>query len=64
MTDAAQALGRPAPTWRGLPVAWLPPLLRLDRIFVGPRVTVEAVHTGREFHGSDHCPLIATLRLS
>jgi endonuclease/exonuclease/phosphatase family metal-dependent hydrolase len=64
MTEAARAHGRPTPTWRGLPVAWLPPLLRLDRIFVGPSVTVEELHVGREFHGSDHCPVIATLSLS
>jgi endonuclease/exonuclease/phosphatase family metal-dependent hydrolase len=42
----------------------MPPLLRLDRIFIGPALQVEAVHVAREFHASDHCPVIATLRLS
>ena len=64
MTDVADAGGRPEATWRGLPVRWMPRLLRLDRIFVGPTFRVEEARVGREFHGSDHCPVIATIRLS
>jgi endonuclease/exonuclease/phosphatase family metal-dependent hydrolase len=63
MVDAAVAGGRPVPTWRGLPVGWIPPFLRLDRIFVGPGIEVEEVRVGREFHGSDHCPVMATVHL-
>jgi endonuclease/exonuclease/phosphatase family metal-dependent hydrolase len=61
MVDAAAARGRPQPTWRGLPVRWIPPFLRLDRIYAGPGLGIEGVRVCREFHGSDHCPVIATL---
>jgi endonuclease/exonuclease/phosphatase family metal-dependent hydrolase len=63
MSDVALSMGRPGATWRGLPVGWIPPLLRLDRIFVGPGIDVDGLHVGCEFAGSDHCPLIATLSL-
>ena len=63
MTDVAEVGGRARPTWRGLPVGWIPPLLRLDRILVGPGLAVEEARVGREFHGSDHCPVMARIRL-
>lgn len=61
MTDTALAIGRPAATWRGLAVGWIPPLLRLDRIYVGPGLRVQTVRVGTEFAGSDHCPVIVEL---
>jgi endonuclease/exonuclease/phosphatase family metal-dependent hydrolase len=64
MVDAATARGRPEATWRALPVGWIRPFLRLDRIYVGPGLAVEDVLVGREFHGSDHCPVIATMRVA
>ena len=63
LVDAAKARGRPQPTWRGLPVRWIRPFLRLDRIYAGPGLEVDDVLVAREFHGSDHCPVIATIRL-
>jgi endonuclease/exonuclease/phosphatase family metal-dependent hydrolase len=58
MTDAALAAGRPGATWRGLATRWIPPLLRLDRVYLGPGLSVREARVGTEFAGSDHCPVI------
>lgn len=61
MTDAALALGLPAPTWRGLATRLVPPVLRLDRILVGPGLAVSEARVGTEYAGSDHSPVIAVV---
>ncbi|MGH2357206.1 MAG: hypothetical protein ACRDGJ_04245, partial [Candidatus Limnocylindria bacterium] len=61
MTDAGLALGPPAPTWRGLATRLVPPVLRLDRIFVGPGLAVSETRVGTEYAGSDHSPVIAVV---
>jgi endonuclease/exonuclease/phosphatase family metal-dependent hydrolase len=61
MVDAALVAGDGRPTWRGLPVGWLPPLLRLDRLFLGPGWRVLDARVAVEYAGSDHCPVLATV---
>lgn len=49
-------------SWRpvgGLP--WLPPVARIDRIFVGSGLRLTSVVTRCEISLSDHCPIVATV---
>jgi vancomycin resistance protein VanJ len=48
-------------TWRPLPVSWLPPMLRLDYVFVGRGIAVVAVEIDCAISSSDHCPLAVRL---
>ena len=58
--DAAQATGRPRPTWA--PVRLGRPRLVLDHVLVDPRVAVGSL-TVVHVPGSDHRALVAELRL-
>ncbi|HEX2765089.1 MAG TPA: endonuclease/exonuclease/phosphatase family protein [Candidatus Limnocylindria bacterium] len=49
-------------SWRpvgGLP--WLPPVARIDRIFVGPGLRVTSAGTRCRISRSDHCPVVVTV---
>jgi endonuclease/exonuclease/phosphatase family metal-dependent hydrolase len=50
-----------AATWRPLPLAWLPPLLRLDYVRLSPDLAVVGRRTACAGSSSDHCPLIVDL---
>jgi endonuclease/exonuclease/phosphatase family metal-dependent hydrolase len=63
LIDVAAALQRPEPTWRPFGVPWLPPLLRLDRVFVSPLIVPLALQVDCVASRSDHCPVVATLQL-
>ena len=63
--DAAVAAGHTQRTWRPIGGAgWLPALARLDRIFVTLDFDVIESETACRISRSDHCPVIARLRLS
>jgi endonuclease/exonuclease/phosphatase family metal-dependent hydrolase len=62
LLDVGDALGRTAPTY---PSRW--PVLRLDRIYLGPGLLPRwlRVHrTGRAADASDHLPLVADVELA
>jgi endonuclease/exonuclease/phosphatase family metal-dependent hydrolase len=65
LRDAATVAGRRARTWRPIGGAgWLPAIARLDRIFVTPDVEVIHSLTPCRISRSDHCPVVARLRIS
>ena len=51
-------------TWRPLGLNWLPPLLRLDYVLIGPSLQVVTTDTDCAVSGSDHCPVLVALRAS
>jgi len=57
--DVARAL-----SWRPLGLSWLPPMLRLDYVLIGPGLDVVATQTDCAISHSDHCPVLAALRAS
>jgi endonuclease/exonuclease/phosphatase family metal-dependent hydrolase len=57
LRDVAQDL-----TWRPLGISWLPPMLRLDYVLVGPGLEVVSTDTDCAVSGSDHCPVLVALR--
>lgn len=56
LTDAARG-----GTWRVDDRGWLPPVLRLDYVFVTPRIGVRSTATGCDLSTSDHCPVVVEL---
>jgi endonuclease/exonuclease/phosphatase family metal-dependent hydrolase len=58
LTDASDAAG--GSTWRPLATGWLPPVLRLDAIFVSPGLAASGSVDDR-WRGSDHCPVVARI---
>ncbi len=56
LTDTARGA-----TWRPLALAWLPPFLRLDYVFVTPGIGARSTVTGCAISSSDHCPLVVEL---
>jgi endonuclease/exonuclease/phosphatase family metal-dependent hydrolase len=61
--DAADVVAGAERTWRPIGGAsWLPPLARLDRIFVSPDVDVISSTTECRISRSDHCPVATRLR--
>ncbi len=44
-------------SWRPLGVSWLPPMLRLDYVHIGPGLGVVASETDCGASRSDHCPV-------
>lgn len=52
LTDAAHGL-----TWRPLAITWLPPMLRLDYVFIGSGLVSAGAETACDLSGSDHCPV-------
>ncbi len=61
LEDAGDAAG---PTWRPVAATWMPPVLRLDHVFVSRGLAISRALVSCQGTRSDHCPLIATLRLS
>lgn len=61
MTDASGAA--PRPTWRPLARTWLPPVLRLDAIFLANGLTVRGTVVEDGWRGSDHLPVVARIGL-
>lgn len=59
MTDACGET-QPA-TWRPLATTWLRPMLRLDAIFLGPRIYLLDAFVGDRWRGSDHLPVVARI---
>jgi endonuclease/exonuclease/phosphatase family metal-dependent hydrolase len=57
LTDAARGL-----SWRPVAVRWLPPVLRLDYVFIGAGLASVGSETACELSGSDHCPVWVRLR--
>jgi vancomycin resistance protein VanJ len=57
LRDAARDL-----TWRPLGIRWLPPLLRLDYVLIGPGIGLVDTETDCAISGSDHCPVLVELR--
>jgi endonuclease/exonuclease/phosphatase family metal-dependent hydrolase len=51
-------------TWRPLAVRWLPAMLRLDYVHIGPGLAVVRADTDCAASGSDHCPVVVVLRES
>jgi endonuclease/exonuclease/phosphatase family metal-dependent hydrolase len=58
MTDAARG-----GTWRVEDRGWLPAVLRLDYVFVTPRIGVRSTATGCDLSTSDHCPVMVELAI-
>jgi endonuclease/exonuclease/phosphatase family metal-dependent hydrolase len=64
LTNVAAALDRPQPTWRPYGIPFVPPVLRIDHLFVGgPGLEPRSVATECRPTGTDHCAVIATLEL-
>lgn len=57
LADACVA--QPTATWRPLAVSWMPPMLRLDAIFVSPRLNLLSGRVDDRWRGSDHLPVVA-----
>jgi vancomycin resistance protein VanJ len=57
LTDAARGM-----TWRPLATTWLPPMLRLDYVFIGSGLAGLGGETACDLSGSDHCPVWVRLR--
>jgi endonuclease/exonuclease/phosphatase family metal-dependent hydrolase len=51
-------------TWRPLGLSWLPPMLRLDYVLIGPGLEVVTTETECTISASDHCPMLVALRAS
>lgn len=58
MTDAARG-----GTWRIDNRGWLPAVMRLDYVFLTPRIGVRSAATGCDLSTSDHCPVVVELAL-
>ena len=50
-------------TWRHEYAKWLPPLLRLDAMFVSPQIKILDGHADSRWRASDHVPVTARLAL-
>lgn len=61
LEDAGDAAG---PTWRPVAATWMPPVLRLDHVFVSRGLAISRALVSCQGTRSDHCPLIATFRVS
>ncbi len=61
MTDASGAA--PLPTWRPLARSWMPPMLRLDAVFVSNGLNVRHASVANGWRGSDHLPVVARIDL-
>jgi endonuclease/exonuclease/phosphatase family metal-dependent hydrolase len=63
LSDIAITLDAPGSTWRPFGVPWLPPVLRLDRVFVSASFIPISVAVPCRASRSDHCPVVAQLEI-
>ena len=70
LTDVHWSVGRgfgftfPDPPRYGADSPILGPVVRIDHIFVSDHLTPQEIHVIPSGHGSDHQPVVATLRLN